>query len=244
VERVRKSLASIRPRRFPLAFAAGAIVVIVVWFEIATTWSDSGAVESPRYLIAKRRLLKGNPISFSDLTTRIEDEGVAANVAADRLTDQDLPLLKGAFLKKTLVAGEPVTLSQLELSPAVAGLGGSVPKGLRAYAIRPSPTLNLRRGDRIDVLLSSTPEEPVATLLLEDVAVLDVGQREEEFEVIVAVSGWEIQILEKAQQKGKLNIALRNPHETASTGESPGRRLLAPRAKKKGVEIISEMEGR
>jgi Flp pilus assembly protein CpaB len=198
-------------------------------------------IEDPRFLLARRPLPSGKPIHFLDFTASFEAPGGVAPKAA--LTDQDLPLLSGARLLRPLGEGEVLTLDALQLPSAPGPLGPTIPKGMRAYAIQVAGGLEVRAGERVDVVLGEgeNPDE-VPLTLLEAALVLAVREQEGTGrELVLAVAAEDIPPLEKASQKGKLNIALRNPGEASPSRpprarRSPGR---APRSRPK-IEIFSE----
>jgi hypothetical protein len=210
-------------------------VSVGIFFEVNSFFSKPEiSLSEPRYLAARRDLPEGFPVNFLDFTA-VPRSRLKVSLPKGALTDQDLHLLKGAVFRTSVSEGALLTLDQLQLSPRWIGLGGVVPQGLRAYPLRPLNSLPVGQGDKIDILLVSGPDP--GSSLVEGALVLQAGFRDPDFEVIVALSTDDIALLEKAQQRGKLSIALRNPQEAPAS-----RRNLKQRSRKakSNIEIWSE----
>jgi Flp pilus assembly protein CpaB len=213
--------------------AVGAALAICLEVNSYLSGREIALIES-RYLVARRDLPEGFPVNFLDFIA-VARSRLKVALPKGALTDQDLHLLKGAIFRSAVSEAEVLCLDQLQLSSRWVGLGSAVPKGFRAYPLHPLNPLPVGQGDKIDILPVSGPDS--GTPLVEGVLVLQAGFRDPDFEVIVALSSPDIELLEKGQQKGKLSIALRNPHEAPSA-----RRQGKPRSRKakSTVEIWSE----
>lgn len=218
--------------------AIAVIVGLIVCFEASSLFSKRPSINSPRFLVARRDLPSGHPVSLVDLA--LAGELSLKKIPRGAMTDQDLHLLKGAYLKQAISEGSVVALDGLNLSASVTGLGVAVPKGKRAYRLRAESGMEVRPGERIDILLVPKSTHDMPILLVEGALIIQAGQiRGEELEcnLVVAVSAMEVAILEKAEQRGKLKIALRNPGDYFSAGSHSNSLLRVQRGRPK-VEIL------
>jgi len=215
-------------------------VGVIICFEIhAFLNKPQVKINSPRLLVVRRALQEGHPISFLDLTLGNESGPIPAGV----LTDQDLALIKGATTNRSLASGEYLTLTSLNLSPMLAGLGRSIPKGLKAYPILASNGRYIRPRDRVDVLLTPLSRSDIPITLVEGVLVLQSSAKHELHQVILALSSREIRVLEKAKQKGKLTLILRSREdEPLNNKRRSNDRILKRRVTAPKIEILSEEE--
>ena len=199
-----------------VAWVVGGLVGLVVCVEVRSWLSRAGpAIETPRYLCAARDLPPSHPVVVTDFTYRHADDGEA--IPAGTYTDQDWHLLTGRRLSEGLSRGELLTERRL----APRRLSARVPKGRRAYALEMENELDLKPGDRVDVVSSRT--------LIEGLLVLGSGENR----VVLAATGAEIELLEKARQSGKLTLVLRHPDDVSRPQRKPRRRSG-------GIEIWSE----
>lgn len=237
-----KSMSALGTRQRSLTLVIGGLVGLVVCLEARSFFSARAqGIRDPRYLVARRELSAGQAVHFLDFTFSHQQ-----NVAKGALSDQDLPLLRGATLNRTVKEGEILCIDALQRPFDSTALGASIPRGLRAYPIRPSNSLSVRRGDRVDVLLEPESPSEMPFALLEGPLVLqvdvDADSRGSE-EVVLALSSDDIQLLEKAHQRGKLTIALRNPSDEAPAAGRQTRHHLWRSAKRRPqIEILSEGE--
>jgi len=216
------------------------VVGLIVCFEARVLLRSSKAsIKDPRFLMVRRALDQGHAIHFMDLTL-VRRSRLTGEIPAGALTDQDLPILKGAILKEPRSQGEILTLGGVQLSPAIAGLGSSVPKGKRAYLLDVPNSVQVRIGDKVDVFLSPDNPWELPMALVEETLVLQVAYREDVGQVIVALSSAEIRILEKARQKGKLTLVLRNPEDKAPSRNKSSGKFLKQAIKTPRIEVLSE----
>jgi pilus assembly protein CpaB len=130
------------------------------------------------------------------------------------------PISKGEFLLPTKVAAEN----------AGAGLPALIPPGMRAVSVRVNDVVSVAGfvtpGARVDVLLTGNPTssaEPQTNTVLEDVAVVAVGQKLERSAsgdaqsapvITLLVSPDDAQKLTLASTQGRIQLTLRNPVDT------------------------------
>lgn len=184
-----------------------ALGLALTFYRSFNRWLSGGNEKQVRYLVARYALPNGHLLQLADLK-------LAVNLPDTHhaLSDQELHLIKGARLRGGLAKNEPLRQHHLVLSPQITGLARSVPRGYRAYQMMLSHRIFVNVGDRVDVL--SLPPDPFpAAVIAESVEVLQVRTGREMSVLIVAVHRDEIGKLEKAQQRGKLTIALRNPND-------------------------------
>ncbi len=198
-------------------------------------------IEDPRYLVARRELPAGQPVTAIDFT--FASKAALGEAPPGALTDQELHLLHGATTRAPLRAGECLTRAAVRSIAAPETLSKKVPRGMRAYSIDPGGTLELSAGDHVDVLLSPHDEKDAPFVLVEGALILKPAT---DGEVVVAVSSAQIQILEKARRQGKLTVALRNPMDDSpgrpESNGSRGQRRRRPAGNHRSIEIFSEGE--
>ena len=189
-----------------------------------------GSESGPQVLVAQRDMAVGTPVLPLDFRyeSRTGQEGA--------VTDQQWHKLRGAVLRRSLSSGDALLWRDLTV---VHGknlrLGERVPQGRRAYGIRPANELDVFPGDWVDIL--EAPRNGVARPLFDSVKILQVARIHGEFSVTIAVTSHDIAVLEKAEQRGKLLIALQNPKELRN---GPQRRSHAGDSPRQSIEIWSE----
>lgn len=179
----------------------------------------------PRYLVTTRAVPQGLPVSLSDLTFRHARDR-KQGIPPQTYTDQDLSTLKGAHFIRALPAGAPITPDTVLLSAEKTGLGNRLPRGKRAYALTPLNPLPVRPGDHVDLYSSAAGAR---SAVVDNVAVLHAAYRHDRFEIILAVTPLQIEVLERAQQQGKLTVAVVSQHEEMSESRAI-RRVRNPKS--------------
>jgi pilus assembly protein CpaB len=132
-----------------------------------------------------------------------------------------LPVSKGEFILPTKVAGEN----------AGSGMPALIPPGMRAVSVRVNEVVAVAGfvvpGTRVDVLVTGNPggnSDNQTTTVLENKAVLAAGQKLERNTagdpqsvpvITLLVSPEDAQKLTLASQEGRIQLALRNPLDTA-----------------------------
>ena len=95
----------------------------------------------------------------------------------------------------------------------------------------------------MDIHLKPHEVNELPLTLVEGALVLQVAKLKGILDCVVAVLQHEIQIMEKAQQRGTLTITLRNPDEFPSDeAKSRRKRIFKKRQRKTKIEIWSEGE--
>jgi Flp pilus assembly protein CpaB len=218
------------------------LVGIVVCAEAASLLSaKTRRIEEPRYLVARRELPAGQPVTSIDFTLA-DAGGLGGEVPPGALTDQELHHLKGAATRTPLKAGQCLTRDDVRWPDPPEPLAKAVPRGLRAYSLDGDPGLEIRAGDRVDVVLNPSDEKSPPFPLVEAALVLRIGRQGD---LVVAVSSPQIQLLEKAKRQGKLTVVLRNPSDDSPLQSGIGaRRARGPRPQKgrHSIEVLSEGE--
>lgn len=164
-----------------------------------------------------------------------------------RIGDNDplAPIVKEKHLaRRGFVKGEPITMERLYKSDDPGFLRGSLTPGMRAVAVRSSAEVGasgfILPNDRVDVLLThkmvqqaiqlqgGTSDVPAmqhtSETIIEDVRVLAVDQKTNEFEggaavaktILLEVSSKQAEVINTAIAMGTLSLALRS----AETGEA------------------------
>jgi Flp pilus assembly protein CpaB len=198
-------------------------VGIVAWEGHHQFSRNLHTLNDPRYLVAARSLKAGEAFSMRDFTYTFEKpEG-----GETYLTDQDFPEAVGTRYRKELGVGEYLTSTRLVSSH----FSEKVPKGTRAYSFTLENRIPLRPGDRIDVFAKKTRKRSV--LILENILVLQ--KREDSAQVSVAATSQNIELLENAQDNGKLVVALRNPNDGSRRQTVSGKRHV-------GIDVLTEGE--
>lgn len=216
------------------ALAATASLLVMTWIAGKLTSRKDFAITEPRYLITRRALPQGNPAHFLDLTA-VPRSQVEGDLPAGALTDQDLHLVKGATFRQAMAARSFITVAMLHLSANVSHLGSTIPKGLRAYSLRPANELKVAPGDRVDIFVNPADARELPIILADGAPVLQAGTRDGIFEVVAAVSAEQVEWLEKGKQRGKLNIALLNPQDRSTKNSTDAARLWLQKSNRRKV---------
>jgi len=185
-------------------------------------------LETTSVLVAKRDISLGVPVTADDLTTR---EWPAAQVPEGALTDSKIAL--GRPAKYRILEGEVLLEKKLATEDEGRGMAPLVRPGMRAFTVL-TPTISsgvagfILPGNHVDVFMTfaDTNQTNVeltgggtTTLLLQNVEVVavdskieapDSHQADQLKSVTLMVAPREAAMLSMAQQKGTLNLALRN----------------------------------
>ena len=138
-----------------------------------------------------------------------------------------------------MVKNEPILPAKLASKEAGAGLPPVIPDGMRAVSVRVNEVIGVAGyvlpGTHVDVLVTQSPttqpQDIVSKVILSNVQVLTAGTRMEQDHdkakpvqvtvVTLAVFPDQAERLALASTEGKIQLALRNPMDTASP-ETPG----------------------
>jgi pilus assembly protein CpaB len=151
-------------------------------------------------------------------------------------TPQDLI---GRGVVSAMVKNEPILPAKLASKEAGAGLPPVIPEGMRAVSVRVNEVIGVAGyvlpGTHVDVLVTQSPtsqaQDTVSKVILANVQVLTAGTRIEQDQdkakpiqvtvVTLAVYPDQAERLALASTEGKIQLALRNPMDTAAP-ETPG----------------------
>lgn len=207
-----------------IALAFGLLLSVVVYRKV-----QRGAAAPPRpgidVVVAANDIQVGAKLEDRDLkVVNLPPDDLPAGIIRQKASAIGrgvvLPLSKGEFILSNKLAGRDV-----------AGLPALIPPGMRAVSVRVNEVISVAGfvlpGTRVDVLLTGNPTgggESVTTTVLENVAVLATGQKLERNAagepqttpvITLLVSPEDAQKLTLASQEGRIQLALRNPLDTA-----------------------------
>ncbi len=162
-------------------------------------------------------------------------------------------------ITQPILANEAITVGRVTEKGAGFGLAPLIPEGYRAIAISVNQVSGVSGfiipGSKVDILLSAIPmdaEEMMTTTVLENVAVLSTGHRQqpnangqpENVPVVnMLLTPEQAELLTLATQEGRIQLVLRNPKDDEETAadreaksvadlfraEKPKKRRSAPR---------------
>lgn len=219
-----------------LALAAGIAAAIGVR-RLAERWEPAAAEETMAVVTVRADVPRGEKIEADDVNTvNWPKSKVPEGVSGDR------EKIVGRIALTPLFTGQPVFENMLAPPDTLAGLASLVPKGLRAFTIL-TPTIAsgvagfVLPGNHVDVLLtvSGASQESggaVTVTLLQSVEILAVDQlldapsenrvRTSSLKsVTLLVTPEQAAKLSLAQNKGTLELALRNPEDQTAAGNVP-----------------------
>ena len=219
-----------------LAFALviSAIASVVLYRLISTKLVTSTKPATTQVSVASHDLDVGTLIKDADL----------------KVVDWSGPQPKGAVLKPeevigrgvvaTIYEGEPILDSRLAARGAGAGLAATIPRGMRAVAVRVNDVVGVAGfvvpGMRVDILIAGNPPGATGNLgtltktLLQNIEVLSAGQNiQKDSEgkpvsvqvVNLLVTPEQAEILSLASNETRIQLILRNPLDT-DTVKTPG----------------------
>jgi pilus assembly protein CpaB len=199
------------------------------------------------YRLVSGRMNATKPVSTTQVIAAAKDIPLGAVLTTADLTTMTLGGTppKGAILKQEdaigrgvitqIAQGEPILDSQLAGIGSGGGLAPTIPKGMRACAVRVDEVVGVAGfvipGMRVDVLVSGNPpgggnEGVVTETILQDIQVLSAGtdiQRDAEGKpqqvqvVNLLVTPEQAQLLSLAANSLKIQLVLRNPLDTQTT---------------------------
>ena len=219
------------------ALAISAIASVVMYRLISSKLAASAKASSVHVAVASHDLPVGTLIKEGDL----------------RVVDWNGPEPKGALVKAADVIGrgvvatiyesEPILDNRLAPKGAGAGLAATIPKGMRAVAVRVNDVVGVAGfvlpGMRVDILIAGTPPGAATGLgtqtrtLFQNVEVLSAGQdiqKDSEGKPVNAqvvnllVTPEQAETLSLASNETRIQLVLRNPLDTDNV-KTPVRRL-------------------
>lgn len=215
MEGIRGWLRRWQERPLGLRLAAVGIALVFLVLEGRRVF-HVGALEGERFICAKRDLETGTNLSFSDLTVSFIPKGEKPPQGG--FTDQEVEALKGAEVVSPISKGEFVVGEKLKFHDLRRGISDSIPKGYRAYPLKPEGSVPLVPGDHVDVTLMSRHGAIAPTVILENNKVLAVREQEGGQEVMLAVLPEEISVLDQARNAGVLGVVVRSAGDSGPVG--------------------------
>ncbi|HEY1806461.1 MAG TPA: Flp pilus assembly protein CpaB [Terracidiphilus sp.] len=200
------------------------------------------------YRLVSKGMSAAKPVATTQVIAAAKDIPLGAVLTTADLTTMSLGGTppKGAILKQEdavgrgvitqISQGEPILDSQLAGLGSGGGLAPTIPKGMRACAVRVDEVVGVAGfvipGMRVDVLVSGNPPDAppnqgvVTETILQNIQVLSAGtdiQRDAEGKpqqvqvVNLLVTPEQAQLLSLAANSLKIQLVLRNPLDTQTT---------------------------
>ncbi|MGB0063175.1 MAG: Flp pilus assembly protein CpaB, partial [Terracidiphilus sp.] len=211
---------------FVIAF--GVALICTWWVVRRINTHDEAPKQGPssKVVAAGRDIPLGAVITPADLTT----VAIAGDIPKGAITRQDDVLGRGALSE--IYQGELITENRLSGAGVGGGLAPTIPKGLRACAVRVDEVIGVAGfalpGTRVDVLGSGTPPNASAQgeqtqILLQNIQVLSAGTdiqkdatgKPQQVQVVtLLVTPEQAETLSLASTMLKIQLALRNPLDT------------------------------
>jgi len=184
-------------------------------------------VKTTTVIAAANDLPLGTIITAHDLGTT----EIAGALPPGTFTKQADVIGRGVI--SPIYKGEPILTNRLAIKGAGGGLAATIPKGMRACAVRVDQVVGLAGfvtpGKRVDVLISGTPpgatgsNNPLVHTLLQNIEVLSAGTniqkdangKPEQVQVVnLLVTPKEAEKLSLASTQTHIQLVLRNPLDT------------------------------
>lgn len=212
-----------------IAFVIAGSCALLVYHLVGARVAASKPMATTRVVVAARDIPLGAVLAPADLTTMT----IAGDAPKGAIVKQDDAVGRGAISE--IYQGEPIMESRLAGSGAGGGLAPTIPKGMRACAVRVDEVVGVAGfvipGTRVDVLASGMP--PNATqgeaseetqTILQDIQVLSAGTdiqkdaagKPQQVQVVsLLVTPEQAETLSLASNSSlKIQLALRNPLDT------------------------------
>jgi pilus assembly protein CpaB len=205
-------------------------------------------------VVAAADLSLGSEIKADDVRLLQFPKGQAPEGAFSRPDE-----VVGRGLIVNVVRNEPILGAKLAAKEAGAGLPPIIPAGQRAVSVRVNEVIGVAGyvlpGTRVDVLAtaspSNSPEDTTTKVVLSNIQVLTAGTRIEQDTqdgkpvqvtvVTMAVTPEQAERLALASTEGKIQLALRNPIDTA-TPDTPGIKTAALMGVAKPVRLVKRVQ--
>jgi pilus assembly protein CpaB len=201
--------------------------------------TGTASIPTKQVVIAARDLPIGTELAREDVRAI---EWPAAALPQGALSDPKEAIGRGLILP--VIQNEPILPMKLASKEAGAGLPPAIPPGLRAVSVRVNEVIGVAGyvvpGTRVDVVATVSPSnqqtDVMSKVVLTNVQVLAAGTKlEQDAEgkkpvpvsvVTLLVNPEESERLTLAATEGKIQLALRNPLDTANP-QTPGIRPAA-----------------
>jgi pilus assembly protein CpaB len=216
---------------FAFVMAAGASFLL--YRAMTSRGAAKAAVTTTRVVLAARNLEVGTLLRDQDL--KIGDWSGALPAGAISKPEG----LVGRGVISAMYDGEPVLDSRLAAQGAGGGLASTIPKGMRAFAVRVNEVVGVGGfvvpGMRVDVLINgNSPSNPgagsLSKTLLQNIQVLSAGQdfkKDAEGKPVLVqvvnllVAPEQAELLSLAANQTTIQLVLRNPLDT-EISKTPG----------------------
>jgi pilus assembly protein CpaB len=227
-------------------------------------------------LVTRQKIVAQAPIVQIVVAARDLEIGAIVRESDLKMADWAGAVPKGSTVKKaaavnrgvvsTIYADEPITESRLAVAGSGGGLAATIPKGMRACAVRVNEVVGVAGfvtpGMRVDVLITGVPpgaatdNGPAVRTLLQNIQVLSAGvniekdreDKPQQAQVVnLLVTPDQAEILSLAGNEMRIQLILRNPLDTGVTAP-PGTvmsdlfgqpRARAPAKVSSSVEVLS-----
>jgi pilus assembly protein CpaB len=210
------------------AFVVAAGASFMLYRLMASRVTTRAAASGVRIVLAARKLELGTVLRDSDLKEG-EWPGALPNGAVSKKDD-----VIGRGIISTIYDNEPVVERRLAAKGAGGGLAATIPKGMRAVAVRVNEVVGVAGfvtpGMRVDVLISGNPpgsqsnnQGTVTKTLLQNIEVLSAGQEYKKDAEGKPIAVQVVSLLATPDQAERLSLAinqttiqlvLRNPMDT------------------------------
>jgi pilus assembly protein CpaB len=228
------------------ALVVSALATVVLYRLIVTRLADSAKPATTQIIVASHNLDLGTLIKDSDLKivgwSGPQPKGAILN-AADAM---------GRGVIAAIYEGEPILDTRLAGKGAGAGLAATIPRGMRAVAIRVNDVVGVAGfvvpGMRVDILIAGNPPGAPGSLgtqtktLLQNIEVLSAGQNIQKDAEGKPVSVQVVNLLVTPEQAEILSLAS-NPIDT-DTVQTPGTAIANLFSGKSGLPVTKETPDR
>jgi pilus assembly protein CpaB len=216
------------------AVVVAGLASLVLYLQIRSRLSGpEGPKATNQIVVATRQLEIGTVIKEGD----VKAVAWVGDLPKGSMTDPLLPVKRGVI--STIYASEPVLDSRLAPEGAGGGLAATIPKGMRAVAVKVDQVIGVAGfvlpGMRVDVIVAGSPGSDygdrgmMSKLLLQNIEVLSAGQniqRDAEGKPIqvqvvnLLVSPEQAEKVTLASSEARLQLVLRNPLDTEEISTS------------------------
>ncbi len=182
-------------------------------------------------IVSAQELPDGHTLVAKDLRKQTVPEKL---VPIGVVLVSDVSKVLGHTVTRPITKGEVIFWSAIDVTFASSGPASKIAKGYRSMAVNVDSTSSIgqsvRPGDHVDMLVTLNQTEdskgPMTFTLLQNIAVLDVGQAEQTDKgnygtLTLMVLPKEVALITFAEQNGKLNFVLRHPEDQKTPSDLP-----------------------
>lgn len=209
------------------AVVVAGLASLVLYLQIRSRLNLNETKATSQIVVATRQLEVGTVVKEGD----VKAVPWVGDLPPGSMADPALPVKRGVI--STIYASEPILESRLAPEGAGGGLAATIPKGMRAVAMKVDQVIGVAGfvlpGMRVDVIIAGSPDGGrseqgmISKLLLQNIEVLSAGQniqRDAEGKPIqvqvvnVLVTPEQAEKLTLAGSEARLQLVLRNPLDT------------------------------